>query len=243
MSELQKKIVTPVPLSQVTNGIDLSWENGVIQRKNGQRSIQAQCEPAPDVSPEEARLSIKDAIEEIELPIGYKMEWMGEYDMQQRALINVFNLLPLAGVLIIFILVMLFNDYKKPLIILLCLPIVFIGIVPVLILSKQPFSFTAIVGTIGMAGMLIKNSIVLLEEIEHLINSKIPYTAVVEAAISRATCNDGFNNHRIRRYSPITIYVWPLATITRDYWLVHSSLCVSADILRSFIASKKVTKL
>jgi multidrug efflux pump subunit AcrB len=186
MSELQKKIVTPVPLSQVTNGIDLSWENGVIQRKNGQRSIQAQCEPAPDVSPEEARLSIKDAIEEIELPIGYKMEWMGEYDMQQRALINVFNLLPLAGVLIIFILVMLFNDYKKPLIILLCLPIVFIGIVPVLILSKQPFSFTAIVGTIGMAGMLIKNSIVLLEEIEHLINSKIdPYTAVVEATISR----------------------------------------------------------
>ena len=186
MSELQKKIVTPVPLSQVTNGIDLSWENGVIQRKNGQRSIQAQCEPAPDVSPEEARLSIKDAIEEIELPIGYKMEWMGEYDMQQRALINVFNLLPLAGVLIIFILVMLFNDYKKPLIILLCLPIVFIGIVPVLILSKQPFSFTAIVGTIGMAGMLIKNSIVLLEEIEHLINSKIdPYTAVIEATISR----------------------------------------------------------
>jgi multidrug efflux pump subunit AcrB len=91
-----------------------------------------------------------------------------------------------AIMLIILILILLFNDLRKPLIVLMVIPLTAIGVVPGLILTRSPFTFMAIVGAIGLIGMLIKNSVVLLDEIGKQTGEGIPrFTALVNATIAR----------------------------------------------------------
>jgi multidrug efflux pump subunit AcrB len=99
---------------------------------------------------------------------------------------NILGLLPLTAILIVLLLILLFNDLKKMAIVILCVPFAFIGIVPGLLIFGQPFSFVAIVGTIGMSGMLIRNSVVLIDEIDIEIRAgKDRYNAIIDATISR----------------------------------------------------------
>lgn len=185
--DIQKELVSSVPMSQVTDGVEMRWENTVIQRYNGKRTIQVQCDPNDDNTPADTRKAILKKIENIQLPDGYTLKWIGEYDLQEKAMVNIYRYLPVAGVVIVLILILLFKDIKKPLIILLCLPIVVIGIVPGLIIFNQPLAFVAIVGMIGLAGMMIKSSIVLIDETDRLIavDKMNPHDAVIEATISR----------------------------------------------------------
>lgn len=185
--DIQKELVSSVPMSQITDGVELRWENTVIQRFNAKRTIQIQCDPQEGKTPADTRKAIIKRIEQIELPIGYSLRWVGEYELQEKAMVNIYRFLPVAGVLIVLILILLFKDIKKPLIILLCLPIVVIGIVPGLIIFNQPLAFVAIVGMIGLAGMMIKSSIVLIDETDRLIKDyKVnPHKAVIEATVSR----------------------------------------------------------
>lgn len=186
IDDITGEVIKPVPFSSVARGANLNWEETLIRRTNGQRSIQAQCDPIEGCSPALVRKSILKEIEAIELPEGYSYEWVGEYELQNSALKNIFSFLPISIMLIILILIVLFNDLKKPAIVLLCIPLTAIGIVPGLILTGSPFTFMAIVGAIGLLGMLIKNSIVLLDEIEKQIGEGIPrYTALVNSTILR----------------------------------------------------------
>lgn len=94
--------------------------------------------------------------------------------------------MPIPILLIILTLILLFNDYRKPLIILLCIPMAFIGIVPGMILAGQPFTFMAIIGSFGLMGMIIKNAIVLIDEIEGLrASGSNTSMALVDATIIR----------------------------------------------------------
>jgi len=187
MEDLQKDMISPNPISQLTNGIDLKWEEKVIRRKNGQRTIQAQCDPKGDISPAAARQSIAQEIENIKLPPGYSMNWAGEYELQSKGTGSIFKYFPISLIIILVVLILLFNDYKKPAIVILCLPLAVIGIVPTLILTGQPFTFLAIVGVMGLLGMLTKNIIVLLDEIENQIKEgKSLYEAIQDATIYRA---------------------------------------------------------
>lgn len=86
----------------------------------------------------------------------------------------------------IAILIMLFKDYRKPIIILSVLPMILVGVVAVMLLTGKTFDFVAIVGTLGLIGMLIKNGIVLMDEISQQINSGTdPVTALTDSAQSR----------------------------------------------------------
>jgi len=97
-----------------------------------------------------------------------------------------FQNFPLAIVLMIAILIMLFKDYRKPIIILCCLPFVIVGVVIVMLLTGKVFNFVAIVGTLGLMGMLIKNGIVLMDEITLQINQGTePVTALIDSSQSR----------------------------------------------------------
>jgi multidrug efflux pump subunit AcrB len=185
-SSLQKKLISPVPLSQISNSIKLGWEEAVINRTNFHRTIQAQCEPTLNSSPRDVKHAIEHKINQIELPEGYSMRWGGEQMLMSSALGNIIGLLPLTAIIIVFLLILLFNDIRRTVIVLICLPFAFIGIVPGLLMFSQPFSFVAIVGTIGMAGMLIRNSVVLIDEIDIQIGlGKDKYYAIIDAAISR----------------------------------------------------------
>jgi multidrug efflux pump subunit AcrB len=186
VDEMTKEIVSPVPLSAVTHGIDLQWQEQVVRRVNGQRSLQVQCEPLEGYSPAIVRKEMLKEIEAIQLPDGYKAEWVGEQELQGDALRNIFRYLPISVMLIILILILLFNDFKKPAIVILCIPMAFTGIVPGMILAGQPFTFMAIIGSFGLMGMIVKNAIVLLDEAEMLITEGVEkYHALINATISR----------------------------------------------------------
>jgi len=184
--ELIDKTATTVPLSSVTNGVKLSWEEPIVRRLNGKRAIQAQCEPKDGYSPEQVQAELNAQIKKINLPQGYEFKWVGASELKGEALHGILSYMPLAFGIIILILLLLFNDYRRPLIILFCLPMSIIGIVPGLILAKQPFSFIAIIGVIGLTGMIIKNAIVLLDEIRiQLKHCDTRYNAVLTATASR----------------------------------------------------------
>lgn len=179
-------LIQTTPLKQVSHGIDIEWEEPVVVRYNGQRTQRLQCSPAPGVGTEAARKAIAKQIEQIELPEGYTLSWEGEKKASDQAMTYLFNGFPICIVIMILILIMLFKDYKKPAIIFCCIPLVIIGVIPVVMLTGKPFGFVAIVGVLGLIGMMIKNGIVLMDEITLEISQGIdPRTALIQSSKSR----------------------------------------------------------
>lgn len=175
-----------VPLSQASNGIMVEWEEPVIVRKNGERTMRVQCYQKPGFAVENSRQTIAEQIDNIELPIGYSMEWEGERSASVDSMSYLFKYYPLAVILMITILILLFKDYKKPLIIILCIPLLFIGIVFAMLLSDKTFGFVSIVAALGLIGMLIKNGIVLMDEITLQISNGVePVKALLDSSASR----------------------------------------------------------
>lgn len=190
MSELQDKIFRSTPLSRVAKGITMEWDEDVVMRLNGQRVIEAECDPNSEIdeaTPAKVVESIKKDVEAIKLPAGYSMRWVGEGELQSDAIANLMKYVPLTIFIILAILLLLFNSWKKVFLILICFPFVFCGIVPSLLITNQPMTFMAIIGMMGLIGMMVKNAIVLVDEINRLQTEekKSPYTAVVEATVSR----------------------------------------------------------
>ena len=122
----------------------------------------------------------------IELPAGYRLDWDGEYwsaKQSQEALTP--GIVP-AVVIMLFILVALFNGFRPMLICILVIPFVMIGITAGLLMTATPFGFIALLGAMSLSGMMIKNAVVLLDEVNsNLSRGLAPYDAVVEAAVSR----------------------------------------------------------
>lgn len=190
MSELQDKVFRAMPLGNVVDSLRLDWDEDLVLRLNGRRVIEAECDPNPDcdeATPAKVVASIQDEIEAIPLPEGYTMRWTGEGEVQAESIGNLMKYMPITIFLILAILLLLFNSWRKVILILLCLPFVFCGITPSLLLSGQPMTFMAIIGMMGLVGMMVKNAIVLVDEINRLQTEEkaAPYTAIVEATVSR----------------------------------------------------------
>ncbi len=185
-TDLINEVMTTTPLKQVCTSIDIKWEAPVVTRFNGQRSQKVQCSPAPGIETEKAWKILSEKIEKINLPDGYYLQWQGEKSASKQSMKYLFKNFPMAIILIIGILIMLFKDYRKPLIILCCLPMILIGVVAVMLITGKTFNFVAIVGTLGLIGMLIKNGIVLMDEIMLQLKSGIePAKALIYSAQSR----------------------------------------------------------
>ncbi len=189
-SKLQDKIFSCVPLSTIARNVKPEWEEQYIFRVDGERAIEAECDPNFDLyegTQAKVMSEIKDKIENIALPEGYSLVWIGEDDMASDAIMNIVGTIPVMLLIILAILLLLFNSWRKLVLVLICFPFVICGIVPVLLLFKIPFTFVAIIGLMGLMGMMIKNSIVLVDEIGRLKREegKSDYEAVVTAAISR----------------------------------------------------------
>ncbi len=185
-ADIIKAITKTTPLLQVANDIDIVWEEPVVCRYNGQRTQRVQCSPRPGVGTELARQAIAKEIEKIKLPAGYSLSWEGEKKASDQSMKYLFNAFPLAIFLMVLILILLFKDYKKPTIIFCCIPLILIGVIPSVLVSGKPFGFVAIVGVLGLIGMMIKNGIVLMDEINLEITQGIePRTALIQSSKSR----------------------------------------------------------
>ena len=179
-------LIGSTPLQQISKEITLNWEPPVVPRFNGQRSQRVQCSPIFGVETDRAFKAVSAKIAQIHLPEGYTLNWQGEKSASEESMKYLFANIPLGVILMISILIMLFKDYRKPLIIFCCLPFIIVGVVIVMLITGKVFNFVAIVGTLGLVGMLIKNGIVLMDEINTQIESGMePVTALIDGAQSR----------------------------------------------------------
>jgi len=175
-----------VPLLQVTDSIKTKWEDPVVRRYNRQRVIRAQCDPVQGVTADTALMKMKSQIENINLPSGYNLEWGGEAEKSKNANQGVQKNLPVCLLFMVIILVGLFNSIKQPLIIILTLPFAVIGMSAGLILMNQPFGFLPILGAYSLMGMIIKNAVVLIDEINlEIREGKDHADAVKKASVNR----------------------------------------------------------
>ena len=177
-----------VPLEQITDGLDLGWEERVITRYNRERFLAAQCDPIMGIGNKEVEANLMPLIEAIPLPPGYSLWWDGIYEDQTLSSEAIMSQMPLAVILIISILMLLFRDVRKTLIVMLMVPLVMIGVSLAFLSSGLFFGFFPILGLLGLVGMVIKNAIVLLDQadLEVKENGKSKYQSIVLAARSRA---------------------------------------------------------
>ena len=175
------------PLSGVLNKEFLSFEEGQIWRRNRVRTITVQCDVPMGVIAEEVRRDFKEEIENIKLPKGYTMTWFGEHHEQVKNFIALMSEVPLTLIIMFTICVLLFASVKIPMIIFSALPFAMIGIAPGLFLTGKSFGFMSTIGFVSLSGMMIKNMIVLVDEINYEINilKKDKFTALVDSAVSR----------------------------------------------------------
>jgi multidrug efflux pump subunit AcrB len=174
----------PSTVSRVSDGITLRWEDPVIRRFNGKRAICAQCNNMFGYTPAQSLAAIREQIERIPLPAGYELAWRGEAQARSESTRYLFAGVPVSIVLMIVILILLFRDVRRPLIIFLCIPLAAIGIVGGLLISGKEFGFVAIVASLGLIGMMIRNGIVLLEEVMRLAEEGTPAVEALLAAAS-----------------------------------------------------------
>ena len=175
------------PLGQVANGIGLAWEYPLVRTYDRKLSMAAQCDVKRGHTMKEVHSEIRKEIERIRLPEGYTFFWDSQYKDQKEAMAALTKYFPLALIMLLVILVMLFGNFRQPLIIFLILPLSLIGMVFGLWVTGFQFGFFCIAGWLGLLGMIIKNVIVLLDEVNIQQKAGVePYTAVIEATVSRA---------------------------------------------------------
>jgi multidrug efflux pump subunit AcrB len=175
-----------VPLSEAVVGFETAWRNSRLLRVDRVWTIKAQCDPPPGELASELLQRLRPGIEAIQLPDGYKLEWDGEYGDSVEANGNLASTLPIGFLAMVLVVVVLFNALRQPLIIWLVVPLALIGVVFGLVLSQTPLEFMAILGLLSLSGLLIKNAIVLVDQMDLEIREGKPrYDAVIESAASR----------------------------------------------------------
>jgi multidrug efflux pump subunit AcrB len=177
-----------VPLSQVTDGVPLDWENPLIWRRDRRRTITVQANPVQGVTLPSLRADVLEEFDQLaaSLPSGYTLEWGGEFEDTVDAQASLLPGVVPAVALMLFVIVALFNAFRPLLVIVFTIPFALIGIIIGLYPTGTPFGFLALLGAMSLAGMMIKNAIVLLDQVNiEIAEGKSQYEAVIEAAQSR----------------------------------------------------------
>ena len=174
-------------IEQATDGFRFEYRGGVVKRYNRQRVMKAQCDPARGVNTMELFAALRDSVTRaVPLPEGYSMKVFGEQESQQESNSALAEYMPLTMILIFIVLLLLFRNYREPVIILLMIPLIFIGVVLGLAVTGKVFNFFSLLGLLGLVGMNIKNAVVLVEQIGVLrAGGRGPYDALVSATRSR----------------------------------------------------------
>lgn len=174
-------------LGQVLDGFDVVTRNTLIQRRDRTPTISVQAFTIPDVLPPQAFTQVRGAIEAMPLPAGYRMEWGGEFESASTAQQSLGRQMPLAFGTMLLITILLFGKLRQTAVIWTVVPMAVTGVGLGLLFTGLPFSFTALLGLLSLSGMLIKNAIVLVEEIDaEKTDNGLPQSeAIVTASISR----------------------------------------------------------
>lgn len=175
-----------IPLTQVVPDIETSFEDAMVWRRNRQPTLTVFGDPIHGQA-SEAFAAVRPEIEALELPTGYHIEWGGEYEDSSEANEALAAKLPVFVLAMILIVIVMFNALRQPLIIWLTVPLAVIGVSAGLLVTGQPFGFMALLGFLSLMGMLIKNAVVLVDQIDQNVAEGIaPLEAIIDAGVSRA---------------------------------------------------------
>ena len=175
-----------LPIADVLDGIVPQTEEGIISREDRIRALTVSAEAAYGTSSVEAFGRIRQAVEAIALPPGYRFEWGGEQESSSNAQASLFRQLPIGFIGMVLLVLLMFGRLKPALVVLLVVPMSICGVTLGLLLFRGQFGFMALLGLLSLVGMLIKNGVVLVEEIEARIAAGAPrMQAVTLGAMSR----------------------------------------------------------
>ncbi len=174
-----------VPIGQAVSDFEIEWADAKIRKRNRIYTIIPSCDPSgPLATPLYQR--IKPIIESMTLPPGYFLEWGGEYEDARDANTAIASSLPGGFLAMIIVVILLFGKVRQPLIIWLTVPLALIGITAGLLLMNVAFGFMGLLGALSLVGLLIKNAIVLIDEIDQQIDSgKEHLAAILDSSVSR----------------------------------------------------------
>jgi multidrug efflux pump subunit AcrB len=175
-----------VPLGQVIKEGTLTWQEPQIHRYNGVKTITAFCNPIDGVQWRTALNELSPELDAIELPDGYTMQHGGQIEKSLEAEGTLLAYLPITLILMAVIVVGLFNSLQQPVIVMLTFPLILIGITFGLLVTRLPFGFMALVGTMSLLGMCVRNAVVLMSQIDTELAKGLPlYESVVQASVER----------------------------------------------------------
>lgn len=175
-----------VPIEQVTDGIVTVWRDSRLRRTDNVWSIRAQADPAPGVLAGDLQARVEPLVEAIELPPGYSLKWDGESGSSSEANGQLASAVPFGFGAMVLVVVLLFNAVRQPLVIWSVVPLSLVGVAFGLLLMGVPFEFMAILGVLSLSGLLIKNAIVLVDQIDlEIAEGKPRFDALVDSAASR----------------------------------------------------------
>ncbi|WP_031482143.1 efflux RND transporter permease subunit [Maridesulfovibrio frigidus] len=158
-----------VPLSQIASS-ELVWQPSDIRRRDQTRTMTVKADLAdgyfalPTV--DALRPQVDELMNSADWPIGYSIEYGGEFQESQESQASINANMPLAMGLLIMVLIFQFNSFRRPLIILLTLPPMMCGITPGMLLTNSPFGFMPMLGMISLLGIIVNNAIMLIDRIE-----------------------------------------------------------------------------
>lgn len=176
-----------IPIDNVVSAFVTEWEDPLIMRRDRKRTLTVQADPssASGETSMELLQRIKPGIDAIELPRGYELNWGGDYESTKKAQAGLLSSLPIAFVIMFIITVLMFSSLKNAIAIWLTVPLALIGVTLGFLLTGIPFGFMALIGLLSLSGMLIRNGIVLVEEISLQRQEKQLPDAIIDAASSR----------------------------------------------------------
>ena len=177
-----------VSVSNLVDGFETVWEDPIIERRDRKRTITVKADPL--ILGDETAMAvfgrIRAEVENIPLSPGYSMEWGGEYESSTDAQANIFTSLPMGYLFMFIITILLFNSVRVPLVIWFCVPLALIGVSSGLLIMNAAFSFMALLGFLSLSGMIVKNGIVLADQINYeLAQGTETYEAIFRSAVSR----------------------------------------------------------
>ncbi len=175
-----------VPIVEVVDGFRTSWRDGQLKRVDRVWTINAQGDPVAGELASDLFARLQPQFEAIDLPEGYRLKWGGEYGDSAEANGDLAKTIPLGFLVMVLVVVILFNAVRQPIVIWCVVPLSLIGVVLGLVVTGTPLEFMAILGLLSLSGLLIKNGIVLVDQMDiEIREGKARFDAVVDSAASR----------------------------------------------------------
>ena len=177
-----------VALSQVAH-IEADFDEPVIQRRNRETTITVRADLADDVQGPYASDQIEPTLADIRksLPLGYRIEAGGAVEESNKANVALFAIFPIMFLAMLFVLMVQLQSFSRMWLVFMTAPLGIIGVVPALLIFHAPFGFVALLGVIALGGMIMRNAVILVDQIDHDILEGTPaWQAIVEATVRRA---------------------------------------------------------